>query len=205
MAVAAACLAALAGAGPAAAQAGGCPSSGNILSTADVRVTSPAPGSAVTGPNVTVRGTASAGLLAQLTRVEVRFGGEVRGRSYDAASSIDFEITVDASEVPAGPTLLSVVACGLHARGDRQFSVAYQPRAAVPTTAVTSPPTTSVSVPGDAVPSEPGAPSTTAVTGPVSPPGSAAPGQPSTTAPGQTTIASTPPATAADAALPAPA
>lgn len=190
-------LLALAPAVPAAAQSdGSCPTEG-VLSPVEVRVTSPARGTTVTGPSVMVRGSASA-LLAELTRVEVTFGEETVARNYAPDSPIDFELTLDASDVAAGTTSVRVVACSSTVRGEDRFTVTYQPRAAATTTSPARPSTTSVSSPGGAG----GATTTTAgpAAGPAVLNGATAP---STTTPGQTTVASRPTTTVAAPEAPA--
>ncbi|MFP5318281.1 MAG: hypothetical protein ACLGI2_08295 [Acidimicrobiia bacterium] len=199
-AVAAAALVAVAPAAPAAAQGeGSCPTDG-VLSPVEVRVTSPGRGATVTGPSVTVRGSASA-LLAELTRVEVTFGDQSVARNYSPGSPIDFELTVDASAVAAGPTSVRVVACSSSVRGEDRFTVTYQPRAAAATTTSPArPATTSVSSPGAAT----GATTTTAgpAAGPAVANGATAP---TSTTPGQTTVANQPTTTVAAPDAPAPA
>jgi len=191
-----AALAALAVAQAAAAQSEACPSEG-LLSPVDVRVASPARGSTVTGPSVTVRGTAST-LLGELTRVEVSVGDASVARSYASSPSIDFELTVDAADVAAGATSVRVVACSSGARGEDRFTVAYQPRAAAATTtSAPRPSTTVVSSGGGAS----GAPTTTVST----PAAVIAAGatQPTTTTPGPTTVADRPTTTVASGPPPA--
>ena len=172
---------------------GACPTEG-ILSTVNIRVTSPAPGSVVTGPTVTVRGTATA-LIAEVSRVEVTFGDETVARNYSTSGSIDFDITVDASDVPTGPTVVRVQACGSGARGNQQFSVAYQPRASATSTTVNQPTTTGAISPGGSTP----APSTTLAAGVA---GALTPGGPTSTTPGRTTLASQPTTTVGAPAAP---
>lgn len=193
-----ACLVALAPASAAGAQSDGSCSSEGVLSPVEVRVTSPARGSTVTGPNVTVRGTASV-LLGELTRVEVSVGDETVARNYAADSSIDFDLTVNAADVPAGTATVRVVACSSSVRGEDRFTVTYHPRAAATTTSTLRTSTTSVSSSGGAT-----GPTTTAAAQTVA--GAVVAGSPSasTTTPGQTTIASQPTTTLA-AAAPAPA
>ena len=183
-------------AAPAAAQSDTCPTEG-LLSPVDVRVASPARGASVTGPSVTVRGTAST-LLGELTRIEVSVGDASVARNYASSPSIDFELTVDAADVPpGGATTVRVVACASGARGEDRFTVAYQPRAVATTTSTPRPSTTTGSSSGGAT----GATTTTAAT----PAAVIAAGgtQPTTTAPGQTTLA--PRATTTVVAGPAPA
>lgn len=174
---------------PAGAQVeGSCPSD-TILSTVDVRVASPERGATVTGPSVRVRGTASA-LIGEVSRVEVTFAGKSVARNYSLSNSIDFDVTVDAADVPGGLAGVRVVACGSGARGDDQFSVVYQPRAAATTTSVAQSSTTVVSTPGGSAPA-----STTTL---AAAPGATVPaGQPTTTTPSQTTLASQPTTTVA--------
>ncbi len=171
---------------------GGCPTEG-ILSNVNVRVTSPAPGSVVTGPSVTVRGTATA-LIAEVSRVEVTFGDETVARNYSTSGSIDFDVTVDASDVPTGPTVVKVQACGSGARGNQQFSVAYQPRASATSTTVNQPTTTAARSPGGSTPAS----STTVASGAAA----LTAGGPTSTTPGQTTVASQPTTTVAAAPSP---
>lgn len=175
-----------AGVAPAGAQpAGECGSSGTggLISNVDVEVTSPAPGSVVTGSRVPVRGTASVALVGALTQVQVSLGGATRTQTYEPSSEINFDLAVDTADLSTGPSFLSVTACGPLARGMRQFTVVYQRAPASSTTTVTAPATTAVGAVGGASTTTVAAPTTVA-------------SQSTTTVAGQTTLTSTPPTTA---------
>ncbi len=144
---------------PAAAQLGSCGTDG-IVASADVRVTSPGPGAVVSGPTVSVTGTASVPLVGQLTRVDVNLGGQRRSQSFEPSSSVNFDIDVDISDLPPGTTSLTVVACGPLARGTRQMTVTVAPARTTTTEVRTS---TTVAAPGGTQPSTTtAAPNTTA-------------------------------------------
>ena len=138
------------GVGAAGAQTAGCPSGGG-LSAAQITIEAPSPNQSVSG-TVTVRGVARLTLVGSITRVEVSLGGVSAVQPFDATSEARFNLSLDASALPPGPTSLEVAACGPLAFGERSITVnvtapaTTSSTARVTTTTVAGPSTTSVGV-----------------------------------------------------------
>ncbi len=123
----------LVGGGVAQAQATTCAGAAG-LSAAQVTIDAPGQNETVSG-TVTVRGSARAGLLGLLNRVEVTLGEVTRVQTFEPGTTLTYSVSVDASSLPAGNTPLKVAACGSLARGERSIAVNVAAPATTTTTA----------------------------------------------------------------------
>ena len=141
-------------AGAAAAETG-CGSGSGL--TGSVTIDSPAPNASVSG-TVEVSGTASAGPVGTLSRVEATLGAASASKTYDANPSIDFSLTLDVSNVAPGRNTLTVTACGTNgltgalSRGSASVPVVVKDVSAVTSTTAGRTTTTAASGSSGSVP-----------------------------------------------------
>lgn len=127
---------------PAGAQAAQC-MQGTGLSASSIQIDSPAVNETVSG-TVVVRGSARVSLVGQLGRVEVTLGSVSKAQTFEPGSTLNFNVSLDASSLSTGSTSLKVVACGLLAYGERTINV----NVAAPVVPTTVPPATTTTVGG---------------------------------------------------------